>query len=196
MVMGIGLAAHDATAHAAVAATVFYVVHHIIVKSSLFLSAGIAEAITGTRRLQAMGGVMALAPGAALLFLVGALSLAGMPPFSGFLAKLVVLRVGLADGRFVVVAVAVATSFLTLVSMSKIWAYAYWGPPQRLGTPIRWHGPAAATSVLVGMTVLLGLFAEPFLRLADDTARDVVDPAAYVRAVLGERHAAAGAVPQ
>jgi multicomponent Na+:H+ antiporter subunit D len=165
-------------------------VHHIIVKSSLFLSAGIAEGVAGSHHLKAMGGVMALAPGAALLFLVGALSLAGLPPFSGFLAKLVVLRVGLADGRFAVVAVAVATSFLTLLSMSKIWAYAYWGAPQRLAVATGWRGPAAATSVLVAMTVLLGLFAQPFLRLADDTARDVVDPTAYVRAVLGERSAA------
>jgi multicomponent Na+:H+ antiporter subunit D len=90
--------------------------------------------------------------------------------------------------------VAVATSFLTLLSMSKIWAYAYWGPPQRLPAIPRWRGPAAATAVLVAMTVLLGLFAQPFLRLADDTARDVVEPAAYVRAVLGERLVRAGAV--
>ena len=186
MVMGIGLAAHDAVAQAAVAATVFYIVHHIIVKSSLFLAADIAEKVAGTHHLKSMGGVMALAPGAALLFLIGALSLAGMPPFSGFLAKLVVLRVGLADGRFVVVAIAVVTSFLTLLSMSKIWAYAYWGAPRRGAPAGSWRGPAGATAVLVAATVLLGVLAQPFLRLADATASDVVDPRAYIGAVLGE----------
>jgi multicomponent Na+:H+ antiporter subunit D len=187
MVMGIGLAAHARVAEAAVAATVFYVVHHIIVKSSLFLATGLAEEITGARQLKSMGGVLALAPMAALLFFVPALSLAGMPPFSGFLAKIVVLQVGLADGRFVVVTVAVATSFLTLLSMSKIWAYAYWGPPRRLGAGRGWRTPALATAVLVLATVALGLGAEPFLRLANDTGRDVVEPSAYVQAVLGER---------
>jgi multicomponent Na+:H+ antiporter subunit D len=190
MVMGIGLASHAAVAQAAVAATVFYVVHHIIVKSSLFLVAGVAEEVCEAHKLKAMGGVLALAPFAAALFLVAALSLAGLPPFSGFLAKLVVLRVGLEDGRFVVVWVAVATSFLTLLSMSKIWAYAFWGEPRQRGPGTGWRAPAAATVPLVVATILLGLFAEPFLRLADDAARDVVTPTAYVRAVLGDERVA------
>jgi multicomponent Na+:H+ antiporter subunit D len=189
MVMGIGLTAHDRVAHAAVAATIFYVVHHIIVKSSLFLVADLAEQAAGAHKLKEMGGVMALAPGAALLFLVAALSLAGMPPFSGFVAKIVVLRPALADGRFVVAAVAVVTSFLTLLSMSKIWAYAFWGPPRRSEAGGGWRGPAATTAVLVVATVLLGVCAQPFLRLADDAATEIVEPTAYVRAVLSERHA-------
>jgi multicomponent Na+:H+ antiporter subunit D len=185
MVMGIGLATDPAIAPLAVAATIFYVVHHIIVKASLFLVAGVAEQVTGTTKLRAMGGVLGTAPVVAGLFLVAALSLAGMPPFSGFLAKFVVLRAGLAGHQFAIVAVAVATSFLTLLSMMKIWTYAFWGTP-RTGGATAWQGPAAATAVLVAGTVLLGLGAEPFLRLADDAAREVVTPTAYVRAVLGE----------
>ena len=186
MVMGIGLAADPRIARAAVAATIFYVVHHIIVKASLFLVAGVAEAVTGRTRLKEMGGVTTLAPVAAGLFLVAALSLAGMPPFSGFLAKLVVLRAGLDGHRFGIVLVAVVTSFLTLLSMMKIWTYAFWGRPQRTHAADRWHGPAAATAVLVAATILLGLGAEPFLRLAGDAADEVVAPGAYIRAVLGE----------
>jgi multicomponent Na+:H+ antiporter subunit D len=189
MVMGIGLAAHAGVAQAAVAATIFYVVHHIIVKASLFLVAGVAERVAGAHKLTEMGGVMALAPAAAGLFLVAALSLAGMPPFSGFLAKISVLRPALADGRWAIAAVAVLTSFLTLLSMAKIWSYAFWGPPRRPAGGDDWRGPAAATAVLVVATVLLGAYAQPFLRLADDAARDVVEPASYVRVVLGDRHA-------
>jgi multicomponent Na+:H+ antiporter subunit D len=187
MVMGIGLAADPRIARAAVAATIFYVVHHIIVKASLFLVAGVAEAVTGRTRLKEMGGVATLAPVAAGLFLVAALSLAGMPPFSGFLAKLVVLRAGLDGHRFGIVLVAVVTSFLTLLSMMKIWTYAFWGRPRRTHVAGRWKGPAAATAVLVAATILLGLGAEPFLRLAGDAADEVVAPRAYIRAVLGEQ---------
>lgn len=186
MVMGIGLTADPRIARAAVAATIFYVVHHIIVKSSLFLVAGVAEQVTGRTRLREMGGIVTLAPAAAALFLVAALSLAGMPPFSGFLAKLVVLRSGLDGGRFGVVLVAVVTSFLTLLSMMKIWSYAFWGRPRRATAGRGWIGPAAATAVLVVATVLLGLGAQPFLRLASDAADEVVTPHAYIQAVLGD----------
>jgi multicomponent Na+:H+ antiporter subunit D len=187
MVMGIGLAADPHIARAAVAATIFYVVHHIIVKSSLFLVAGVAEGVTGKTKLEDMGGVMTLAPAAAALFFVAALSLAGMPPFSGFLAKLVVLRAALEGHRFAIVAVAVLTSFLTLLSMMKIWTYAFWGRPRRVEAAAGWYGPAGATAVLVAGTVLLGIAAQPFLRLADAAAEEIVTPTAYLRAVLGER---------
>ncbi len=187
MVMGIGLAADPRIAPVAVAATIFYVVHHIIVKASLFLVAGVAETVTGKTRLKEMGGVVTLAPAAAVLFLVAALSLAGMPPFSGFLAKFVVLRAGLEGHRFWIVLVAVLTSFLTLLSMMKIWTYAFWGRPRRAQAAGAWRGPAAATSVLVLATIALGLVAQPFMRLADDAAADVVTPTAYIRAVLGDR---------
>jgi multicomponent Na+:H+ antiporter subunit D len=194
MVMGIGLVADPRIAEAAVAATIFYVVHHIIVKSSLFLVAGVAEEVTGKTKLREMGGVVALAPAAAALFLVAALSLAGMPPFSGFLAKLVVLRAALEGHRFAIVLVAVATSFLTLLSMLKIWTYAFWGPARRKAAGSAWYGPAATTAVLVAATVLLGLGAQPFLRLAADAAADIVTPTAYVRAVLGEAPGAVAAL--
>ena len=91
--------------------------------------------VTGKTKLKEMGGVVVLAPLSAGLFLVAALSLAGMPPFSGFLAKLVVIRAALAGHQFAVVTVAMVTSFLTLLSMVKIWTYVFWGKPRR-GTAI------------------------------------------------------------
>jgi len=187
MVMGIGLTADARIARAAVAATIFYVVHHIIVKSSLFLVAGVAETVTGKTKLKEMGGVLTTAPVAAALFFVAALSLAGMPPFSGFLAKLVVLRAALEGHQFTVVLVAVVTSFLTLLSMMKIWTYAFWGRPRRPHADTGWRGPAAATAALVAATIVLGFGAQPFLRIAGDAADEIVAPTAYIRAVLGER---------
>jgi multicomponent Na+:H+ antiporter subunit D len=187
MVMGIGLASDARLAEAAIAATLFYVVHHIIVKSSLFLVGGVAEAVSGSQKLEEMGGVLGLAPTAAALFLIAALSLAGMPPFSGFVAKLVLLRVGLAGEHYAVVAVAVATSFLTLLSMMKIWVYAFWGRPARAAPQAPWRALAAPAGVLVAASVALGVVAEPCLRLAAAAAADLTTPTAYVEAVLGKR---------
>jgi len=193
MVMGIGLAANAGMARVAVAATVFYVTHHIIVKSSLFMLAGVAEGLTGSSQLKRMGGVVGLAPGTAALFLIAAFSLAGMPPFSGFLSKVLLMRVGLADDQWVIVAIAVATSFFTLLSMLKIWSYAYWGKAP-LGAPFAgWRLATAPAAVLVLATVVLGLWAQPLLRYADAAADEVTRPQAYIEAVLGPRQTARAA---
>ena len=189
LMMQSGSAAHAGSmplaATAAIAATIFYVVHHIIVKASLFLIGGIAEEVSGSGRLKEMGGIALAAPFAAVLFFVAALSLAGMPPFSGFLAKLVLVRSALRGGHWFVVAAAVATSFLTLLSMVKIWSYAFWGDWHGAPPGGAWRRMAAPVAVLVAATVLLGVAAQPFLRLAADAARGVTDPTEYVRAVLG-----------
>jgi multicomponent Na+:H+ antiporter subunit D len=186
MVMGIGLAgsADPRVVQLAVAGTIFYVVHHIVVKSCLFLVGGIAERVNGSQHLKQMGGVLDVAPGAAGLFIVAALSLAGMPPFSGFFSKFVLAQAGLAGGNWVVVTLAVVTSFLTLYSMSKIWSYAFWG---RLGAgapPGRYRGMMLPAGVLVAFTILMGAWAQPFLGLATRAAETLTSPEEYIRVVL------------
>lgn len=188
MLMGIGLAAEPAVATAAVAATILYVAHNVIVKSSLFLVGDVAAEIVGSDRLKEMGGVAAVAPVAGAFFLASALSIAGLPPFSGFLAKLTLVRVGISAGAFGIVLVAVATSFLTLLSMMKIWTYGFWGDPREgladeAGS--RWRAMVRPVAVLVAATVVLGVVAQPFLRFADGAAAGLTDPSAYVAAVLG-----------
>jgi multicomponent Na+:H+ antiporter subunit D len=184
MVMGVGLAGNPALARAATAGTVFYIVHHIIVKSSLFLLGDLAEHVTGKRGLKNMGGVVVLAPMVAVMFFVSAVSLAGMPPFSGFLSKLLLIRAGLDGGNWIVVAVAVATGFLTITSMMKIWSYAFWGSAGADAKATASFAMAAPASLLVVATIVLGVWAEPLLTLAQSTADDLVEPDAYIAAVL------------
>jgi multicomponent Na+:H+ antiporter subunit D len=191
MVMGIGLAGgpDPRVAALAVAGTILHVVHNIIVKSCLFLVGGAGERVTGSQQLKRMGGVLELSPGLAGLFLVAALSLAGMPPFSGFLSKFVLTQAGLASGHYVVVAAAVLTGFLTLYSMSKIWLYTYWRARCRehpLGVYRPLLGPVA---VLVLLSVLMGVAAQPVLGLASRAADGLTQPAEYVRVVLGSAQA-------
>lgn len=110
------------------AATLFYTLHHIVVKANLFLVAALIWRATGSYDLRRIGGLYAARPALALLFLVPALSLVGIPPLSGFWAKLLVLQEALAQGRVVWTAVALAVSVLTLYSMMKIWMQAFWKP--------------------------------------------------------------------
>jgi len=134
------------------------------------------------------GGLVELTPAVAGLFLVAGLSLAGVPPFSGFFGKLVLVRAGLGAGANLTVLAALATGFLTLYSMVKIWRYAFWGTPCREAAAPGYRALAAPTLVLVILTVALGLGAQPFLRLAHDAAKELRDPHAYTAAVLGPGH--------
>jgi multicomponent Na+:H+ antiporter subunit D len=87
----------------------------------------------------------------------------------------------------VVVAVAVITSFFTLYSMSKIWAYAFWREPTRERAALTYRGMMAPTAALVAFTIAMGLFAQPFLGLATRAADTLTRPEEYVRTVLGAR---------
>lgn len=192
MLMGIGLAAHVGLAPAAVVATVFFLGHNVIVKSSLFMLAGAAEAVSGARKLKEMGGVAALAPMLAAGFLIAAFSLAGMPPFTGFIGKLLLMQAGLAAGRNWIVAIAVLTSFCTLLSMLKMWSYAFWRAPRPSTAVGGWGRMAAPTAVLVALTVAFGVWGQPVLRFLGQAATEITQPSAYVTAVLGPHPAATG----
>jgi multicomponent Na+:H+ antiporter subunit D len=179
----------------ALAGTVFYLMHHIVVKTNLFLVAGIVRRLGGTLELGALGGLYKNRPWLALLFLVPAFSLAGIPPLSGFWGKFVLVKAGLDSGYYVATAVALAVSLLTLYSMTKLWNEAFWKAapaspdgPARPGAevtdPIPWTllGPVTA---LAAITVAIGLFAGPVFDLASRAAAQLADPAQYISAVLG-----------
>jgi multicomponent Na+:H+ antiporter subunit D len=160
------------------------------VKSSLFLVSGVVERLRGTDRLERLGGLWSARAGLGLLFLVPALSLAGIPPLSGFWAKLVLLRAGVESGAWGMVACAAGVGVLTLFSMTKIWSEAFWkAEPEGAAAPAP-PGRAAATALLLpvaGLALLVvafGLAAGPVVAIAERAAADLSDPSAYLQAVL------------
>jgi multicomponent Na+:H+ antiporter subunit D len=162
---------------AAVSAVVFYVVHHIPVKTSLFLVDGVVEQDTGTSALNRLSGLARRSGALAVLFIVPALSLAGLPPFSGFVGKLGIVSVGLDQGQWWIVGVALVVSILTLVSMMKIWTGAFWGPAPTDDRPgvLRHHRlMSAVTAVVVVLTLAVAVFAGPIYRFAERTAGDLL----------------------
>jgi multicomponent Na+:H+ antiporter subunit D len=132
------------------------------------------------------------------LFLVTALSLAGIPPLSGFVAKVGLLQPAADAEEWGILGVALVASLLTLYSIARIWTNAFWGEPV---DPV---GPAAAraaaggdegparTGVMVGATAALAVLslalaagAGPVFDLATRAAEDLLAPERYVAAVLG-----------
>lgn len=191
MVMGVGLATE-----LALAAAIFHVVHNMIVKSSLFLCCGLMERYGGTDRLDALGGLARRDVWLAVLFFIAALSLAGLPPLSGFFGKLVLIRESLFFGPYprmgyVLAGLALATSVLTLLSMLKIWCYGFWSKaPARIVTapqPSGRRSALAMISVLVVIALSIGFGAGAYLKVMQVAAHNVLDPTEYVAAVLGEQ---------
>lgn len=190
MVMGLAI-----MTVASVAATVFFMVYHIAVKSALFLTTGVMHRIRGTYDLKVLGGLYHTRPYFAAYFFIAAMALAGIPPLSGFFAKLGLVLAGLEAAQYAIVAVALVTSIMTLYSMTKIWAEAFWKAPPNLdqddyertdaeaGPLLGWLAPIL---ILVVFTVAMGAFAQPCLEYATAAAEQIFDRQAYVTAILGD----------
>jgi multicomponent Na+:H+ antiporter subunit D len=189
--------------------TILYFVHHISVQAALFLVAGLAEQQRSTTALSRLGGLAAGAPVLAILFLVPALSIGGVPPLAGFIGKLALLQAAVGDGTapvLAVAAIALLTSLLTLAAMGRVWVTAFWGeapqvPPGEVPeeapeeTPEHGGGTttatrranrlqvaAAAVAVLTGLTI--AGTAGPLSAFAERAAADLVDREGYRAAVL------------
>jgi len=175
----------------ALAGAVFYLVHHIIVKANLFFVAGLARRVGGSFRLAELGGLYRAHPLLAVLFLIPAFSLAGFPPLSGFWAKLVVVLAAVEVRSWAIVAVALVVGLLTIYSMTKIWQAAFWSPVPE-GRAVRAMPSSlmiAPVVALATITVVIGLWSGPFLALAQASADELLEPARYVGAVLGDASA-------
>ena len=110
---------------AGLSGAIFYAVHHILVQTSLFLVVGLVERQAGSAQLRRLGSLLYTAPVIALLYLIPALNLGGIPPFSGFLGKIMLIQAGAEDGSWlawVLIGGAVITSLLTLYAMMNVWS--------------------------------------------------------------------------
>ena len=187
MLLGLGL-----FTVAGLAGAILFIVHQIPVKAALFLSAGLVEEATGATELNRVGGLIRRMPVAAALFALAALSLAGIPPLSGFVGKLALVDAGFAAGTNTIVVVSLVVSLLTLFSMTKIWNGVFWGTPEQPTEPLtvgdgRLRSPVlmqTSTIALVVLTLAIAVFAGPLYELSERAATGLLDPAPYVQAVL------------
>ena len=198
MFMGVGL-----MTPLALAGTTFYMAQHMVTKTALFLVAGVIEERRGTGDLKALGGLYRTHLPLALVFGLAALALAGIPPFSGFVAKFALARAGMEADAWLIVAISLAVSLLTLLSMVKIWNEAFWkdAPEGQVTDQVEASEepvlPGAAAPFYTGRAILLpaaflacvsvamGLAAGPLFELAMAAGEELADPARYVEAVLG-----------
>ena len=186
MVVGLGL-----LTPLGLAASVFFIWHHSVVKSALFFVSGMVMRLRGTAELSLSGGLYTAHLSVAVLFGVPALSLAGLPPFGGFVAKLAVVRASIERGEWAIMAVALGVGLLTVYSMAKIWFEVFWKPsPASESEEADQEGAyglsiIAPVAVLAVLTTGMGFGAEYILSLSLRAADQLLDPAGYAAAVLG-----------
>ena len=120
---------------AALGGSILYVLHHMLVITSLFLVSGLFLRQRRTTNLAALGGLYRTQPVVAALAMVPLFSLAGVPPLSGFIAKLAVIRAALAGDHYWVAAIALGVSLLTVLSMARLWDGAFWKPAPSMLPP-------------------------------------------------------------
>ncbi|WP_052207249.1 Na+/H+ antiporter subunit D [Sinomonas humi] len=182
------------------ASTVFYVMHHITVQTSLFLVAGLIERRAGSASIDRLGGLAKLSPLLGLLYFLPAMNLAGIPPLSGFLGKLGLIQAGVSLGTplaLAVVVAGVAVSLLTLLALARVWARAFWRTPDDAENPDRAllanphpgsmpRAMVGATAGLVALGLALTVFAGPLFSVSQQAANDMLDRTPYITAVLGQ----------
>ncbi|WP_347756650.1 Na+/H+ antiporter subunit D [Agrococcus sp. ProA11] len=175
MLLGVALGTQ-----AGLGAAIFYIVHHILVQTALFIVVGLIERVGGSTSLARLGG-LASVPLLAVLYLLPALNLGGIPPLSGFLGKIALIDAALlhdSPPALVAVVAGVATSLLTLIAVIRVWQRAFWQDQGEDDTRVHslrvlprvW---VVAATVLVAITVALTALAGPLTDFAYRAAVDI-----------------------
>lgn len=212
MVLGVALGTAEGTS-----AAIFYIVHHIVVQSTLFLAAGLIERQGGSTSINGLGGMLKAAPLIAVLFFVPALNLGGIPPFSGFIGKLALFQASAEQGTalaYVLIGAGALVSLLTLYTLVRIWTLVFWRPasdvegyesdlvanvseaPGTTATQTVRTTPrlmVAATAAMVAVSLALTVFAGPLYALSTRAGENLEGPSFYVDTVFPGGNSGGGA---
>ena len=180
-------------------ATVYYIVHHIIAQTTLFLAVGLIERRAGSTSILRVKGLMKLAPLLAILYFIPAVNLGGIPPLSGFIGKVALFEAAAAVGTPIMIVLiigGIVTSLLTLYALMRAWNLAFWREDDdSTETEVRiehlGNAPAAdeqqerrviprimtvSTTGMVAVTLALTVFAGPLFALCDTIGHALTQP--------------------
>lgn len=179
----VGLAVGTSTA---LEGSIYYLIHDMVVKTLLFLLAGTMITVTARVKIDEMSGLIRNYPLFGWMFFIVMLSLAGVPPLSGFIGKVLVGQGAVETGSYILLTLAFVSSIFVLYSLLRVFLSCFWGEtiiseedkvPMKKG----WIIPCAILTIL---TIVIGLGAEPLAVYVADAADTLLNPDIYINAVL------------
>ncbi|MGI2296052.1 Na+/H+ antiporter subunit D [Paenibacillus sp. GXUN7292] len=181
IVFGIALATPESLGGA-----LYYLIHDMLAKALIFILGGTIISIAGTDKLKEISGLIRYRPWLGWLFLLAALALAGVPPLSGFIGKITVLKSGISEQQYVMTAIGIITSLFVLYSVIKIFINSFWGETLLSEGEEKSTGkgallPAALLAILV---VGMGVGAEGVMLFVNEAVQVMTNPSLYIEAVL------------
>jgi multicomponent Na+:H+ antiporter subunit D len=169
-------------------AAIVFAFNHSVAKAAMLMLAGAvaSRASVKSAAFAVVAGVGRPLPFAGVLFFVGAMGLAGIPPTNGFISKMMIFKSGIAGQHHWVLLIIAMAATLTLVYTMRAFMCIWWQAPAE-GIATKPTGDRlVAPALLVAAVIALGIAADPLVALSAETARWVGDPQIYIRAVLGE----------
>ena len=124
-------------------------------------------------------------PSAGVLFLLGGLALAGIPPTNGFISKLSLFQSGIQAEEYASLSILAIASLLTMIYIVRAFQRIWWQTPEE-GLVTKPKGDQLiAPALLILLCLVLGIWGEPLIQLAQSTAEWMLAPSEYIQAVLG-----------
>ena len=190
MIVGLGL-----YTEVAIAGTIFYLIHDIVVKTNLFMVSGLIYRITGTNNIRSLGGLYAEYPKLSLLIAIPLFSLVGIPPLSGFWPKISLITAAFTSENWWVIGAIIFASLITMIIIAKVWANVVWKDktdlPKRLNfryfdklNTIRRTQLVAPIVFLSLISLYIGFGAEHIQQLSSRVAGELLDNQQYIDAVF------------
>jgi len=181
ILFGVGMATFDSLTGA-----LYYLLHDMMAKALIYILGGAIITIFGSDRLRKFSGLLLYRPSLGWLFFIAALALAGVPPLSGFVGKVIILKGGIMEGQIILSAIGIITSLMVLYSVMKVFIHSFWGETLMSEGEQKATGNSAILPgfLLVGLILAMGLGAEWVLAYIKQAAEVMANPSLYIDAVF------------
>ncbi|XID95282.1 Na+/H+ antiporter subunit D [Paenibacillaceae bacterium WGS1546] len=181
ILFGVGVASFDSLTGA-----LYYLIHDMMAKALIFIIGGAISSIFGSDHLKKFSGLIIFRPLLGWLFFIAALALVGVPPLSGFVGKLVILKGGISEGYLAISIIGVLSSLLVLYSVMKIFIHSFWGETLLSEGEQKSTGNSALLpgSILAVCVIAMGLGSEWVLEYIEQAVEVMTTPSMYADAVF------------